>query len=405
MRELPTDGDAATLLRDALKLLGSAACVTSSSIRASTASRGRRRGRAAAAACSPTSSASASSRSTSASCSRRPAVAGRPSTTCCSPGRPGSARRRWPGSSPPRWACTLHITSGPALERAGDLAAILTKLEERDVLFVDEIHRLLTGRRGDPLPGDGGLPARHRRRQGPGGVEHPADAAAVHARRRHDAHRHDHRAAARPLRARRPPRLLRRRPSWRRSSAAPRASSTCRIDEAGAWEIARRSRGTPRIANRLLRRVRDFAEVRGDGTVDAATARTGLRVFGVDDLGLDKVDRAVLGALCQQFRRRAGRVVHAGDRRRRAARDGRGRVRAVPHPAGPDRPHARGPGGDARGLRPPRPGRADPGRRRARPACSTDGPRIRVSRAPSVSAGKPRTKHSMQRNTRMEERP
>ena len=74
------------------------------------------------------------------------------------------------------------------------------------------------------------------------------------------------------------------------------------VDTDGAWEIARRSRGTPRIANRLLRRVRDYAEVRGDGTVDADVARAGLAVFGVDDRGLDKVDRAILGALCEQFR-------------------------------------------------------------------------------------------------------
>ena len=74
------------------------------------------------------------------------------------------------------------------------------------------------------------------------------------------------------------------------------------IDQAGAWEIAKRSRGTPRIANRLLRRVRDFAEVRGDGTIDAATAKQGLSVFGVDERGLDKVDRAVLSSLCEQFR-------------------------------------------------------------------------------------------------------
>ena len=73
------------------------------------------------------------------------------------------------------------------------------------------------------------------------------------------------------------------------------------IDEDGAWEIARRSRGTPRIANRLLRRVRDFAEVRGDGRIGKATAEAGLKLFGVDGLGLDKVDRAILGAICQQF--------------------------------------------------------------------------------------------------------
>jgi Holliday junction DNA helicase RuvB len=73
------------------------------------------------------------------------------------------------------------------------------------------------------------------------------------------------------------------------------------IDDDGAWEIARRSRGTPRIANRLLRRVRDFAEVRADGSITAGIARDGLAVFGVDDLGLDKVDRAILSAMCGQF--------------------------------------------------------------------------------------------------------
>jgi Holliday junction DNA helicase RuvB len=73
------------------------------------------------------------------------------------------------------------------------------------------------------------------------------------------------------------------------------------VDREGAAEIARRSRGTPRIANRLLKRVRDFAEVRGDGSIDLAVAREGLAVFGVDDLGLDKVDRAILDAICARF--------------------------------------------------------------------------------------------------------
>jgi Holliday junction DNA helicase RuvB len=73
------------------------------------------------------------------------------------------------------------------------------------------------------------------------------------------------------------------------------------IDSDGAKEIARRARGTPRIANRLLRRVRDYAEVRADGRIDHETARDGLKVFGVDDLGLDKVDRSILSAICEQF--------------------------------------------------------------------------------------------------------
>jgi Holliday junction DNA helicase RuvB len=73
------------------------------------------------------------------------------------------------------------------------------------------------------------------------------------------------------------------------------------LSDGGAGEIARRSRGTPRIANRLLKRVRDFAEVRGDGAVSEDVARKGLSLFGVDDLGLDKVDRAILDAVCRRF--------------------------------------------------------------------------------------------------------
>jgi len=73
------------------------------------------------------------------------------------------------------------------------------------------------------------------------------------------------------------------------------------LQPAGAREIARRSRGTPRIANRLLKRVRDFTEVRGDGRVTGKTAMAGLSLFGVDDLGLDKLDRAILATVCERF--------------------------------------------------------------------------------------------------------
>ena len=81
------------------------------------------------------------------------------------------------------------------------------------------------------------------------------------------------------------------------------------IDEDGAGELARRARGTPRIANRLLKRVRDYAEVRADGTVTGATARAALEVFEVDERGLDRTDRAVLHALCVTF---AGHPVGLG---------------------------------------------------------------------------------------------
>jgi Holliday junction DNA helicase RuvB len=74
-----------------------------------------------------------------------------------------------------------------------------------------------------------------------------------------------------------------------------------KLEPSGGAEIARRSRGTPRLANRLLKRVRDYADVRGDGTIDHETARRGLELFQVDELGLDKVDRAILEATCCRF--------------------------------------------------------------------------------------------------------
>ncbi len=126
-------------------------------------------------------------------------------------GPPGLGKTTLAGIIATEMGVHLHVTSGPALERAGDLAAILTKLEDGDVLVHRRDPPPVAGGRGDPVSGDGGLPARHRRRQGSGRVEYPADDAAVHARRCHDPDRHDHRAAARPLRARRPARLLRHR--------------------------------------------------------------------------------------------------------------------------------------------------------------------------------------------------
>ena len=127
-----------------------------------------------------------------------------------------------------------------------------------------------------------------------------------------------------------------------------------------------RARGTPRIANRLLKRVRDYAEVRGDGTVDGDTARRALAVFEVDELGLDKVDRALLRALCVTFAGQPVGLVDARGRGQRGAGHGRGGVRAVPAEAGPAHAHAPGPGGDGGGLRPPRPGAAGAPSRTAR---------------------------------------
>jgi Holliday junction DNA helicase RuvB len=195
---------------------------------------------------------------------------------------------------------SLRITSGPALERAGDLAAMLSNLVEGDVLFIDEIHRIarpaeemlylaMEDFRVDVVVG-----------KGPGATSIPLDIAPftlVGATTRSG-------SLTGPLRDRfgftghmefyRPDEL---------ELIIRRSAKILGVDlrEEGGHEIAGRSRGTPRIANRLLRRVRDFAEVRADGVVDREIARAALAVYDVDQLGLDRLDRAVLSALVKSF--------------------------------------------------------------------------------------------------------
>ncbi len=194
----------------------------------------------------------------------------------------------------------LRVTSGPALERAGDLAAMLSNLVEGDVLFIDEIHRIarpaeemlylaMEDFRVDIIVG-----------KGPGATSIPLEVAPftlVGATTRSG-------ALTGPLRDRfgftahmdfyEPDDLER---ILLRSAAILGVT----IDAEGAAEIAGRSRGTPRIANRLLRRVRDYAEVQGDGVVTRDAARAALTVYDVDRLGLDRLDRAVLRALIRSF--------------------------------------------------------------------------------------------------------
>ena len=194
----------------------------------------------------------------------------------------------------------VRITSGPALERAGDLAAMLSNLVKGDVLFIDEIHRIarpaeemlylaMEDFRVDVIVG-----------KGPGATSIPLEVAPftlVAATTRSG-------ALTGPLRDRfgftahmefyEPHEL---------EQVLHRSAGILGVDlrPDGAREIAGRSRGTPRIANRLLRRVRDFAEVRADGAVNLEVARAALKVYDVDELGLDRLDRAVLTALVRSF--------------------------------------------------------------------------------------------------------
>jgi Holliday junction DNA helicase RuvB len=194
----------------------------------------------------------------------------------------------------------LRPTSGPSLERAGDLAAIVTNLEEGDVLFIDEIHRLprpveevlyqaMEDFKLDVVIGKGPS-ARSIRIDLPpftliGATTRTGLLTSPLRDRFGYSARLDYYAGA-DLES-----------IVRRSAAV----LSIALADDGAGEVARRSRGTPRIANRLLRRVRDYAEVEADGTIDAAVARHALALFDVDDLGLDKLDVALLRAVIERF--------------------------------------------------------------------------------------------------------
>ncbi|MFZ5851415.1 MAG: Holliday junction branch migration DNA helicase RuvB [Actinomycetota bacterium] len=194
----------------------------------------------------------------------------------------------------------LRVTSGPAIQHAGDLAALLSSLTEGEVLFLDEIHRMarpaeemlymaMEDFRVDVIVG-----------KGPGASAIPLDIAPftlvgattragllpgpLRDRFGFTAHMDFYAPAELEAVLHRSARLL-----------------DVPVTADGASEIAGRSRGTPRIANRLLRRVRDYAQVRGDGVVARGVARAALEVYEVDEIGLDRLDRAVLDALLRRF--------------------------------------------------------------------------------------------------------
>ncbi len=215
-------------------------------------------------------------------------------------GPPGTGKTSLAGIVAAELGVSLRVTSGPALERAGDLAAILTNLDDGDVLFIDEIHRLPRAVEEVLYPAMEDFQLDIVIGKGPSArsirLDLPRFTLAGATTRTG--------LITGPLRDRFG--LVSRLDYYEAEDLVTileRAAGILGVplESEGAREIAGRARGTPRVANRLLKRVRDYAEVRGDGTVSAATARAALALFEVDERGLDKVDRSILSALCQTF--------------------------------------------------------------------------------------------------------
>ena len=215
-------------------------------------------------------------------------------------GPPGLGKTTLAGIIANELGVNFRITSGPAIEKAGDLAAILTNLDEHDVLFIDEIHRLsrsveevlysaMEDYALDIIIGKGPS-ARSVRIDLPKFTLVGATTRAG--------------ALAAPLRDRFG--IVSRLEYSKQEELefiVTRAADILNIgiEQAGASEIARRSRGTPRIANRLLKRVRDFAQVVGNGVITADIADEALKRLHVDKMGLDRIDRRVLKCIIENY--------------------------------------------------------------------------------------------------------
>ena len=215
-------------------------------------------------------------------------------------GPPGLGKTTLAGVIANEMGTNLKITSGPVLEKSGDLAAILTSLEENDILFIDEIHRLNTSVEEILYPAmeDGeldiiigkGPSARSIRIELPsftliGATTRAGLLSAPLRDRFRVSHRMDYYTIENLMDI-----VLR--------GAEILGAKT---ENDGAFEIAKRSRGTPRIANRFLKRVRDYSEIRGKGIITQEIAMEALALLGVDELGLDELDREILNGIIENY--------------------------------------------------------------------------------------------------------
>ena len=215
-------------------------------------------------------------------------------------GPPGLGKTTLAGIIAAEMGVNIRVTSGPAIEKAGDLAALLTNLSENDILFIDEIHRLDRSVEEILYPAMEDYALDIIIGKGPSARSIRLDlprVTLIGATTRSG-------QMTSPLRDRfgvilrlelySPEELCR---------IVERSAGILNVpcEHEGAFEIARRSRGTPRIANRLLRRVRDFAQVRGSGTIDRAIADLALKALEIDDLGLDNIDRRMLTSIILNY--------------------------------------------------------------------------------------------------------
>jgi Holliday junction DNA helicase RuvB len=194
----------------------------------------------------------------------------------------------------------IKISSGPAIERPGDLAALLTNLNPGDVLFIDEIHRLRRNVEELLYPAMEDFKLDLIIGEGPHGAIYQIRPSQVHAHRRDNAHG----LLTNPLRDRFE--VVFHLDFYDESELKEivlrgAAILGVKITEEAAQEIARRARGTPRVANRLLKRVRDFAQVKKKSVIDREIARQALTMLQIDEEGLDELDRRILRTIIEKF--------------------------------------------------------------------------------------------------------